>query len=113
MCRFVRVVGSENSAQECFLVCIETYNFEPLTEGIGRGYWKIHLYSGLTHFPVGLGLTTLSGGVLLRTETDFAELEEKIGKLAACERFVSEAVRQAITKQPNDNMTGDWKSRER
>jgi hypothetical protein len=34
---------------ELLSVCYSSYNFELFTGGIGRGYWKIHVYSGLVH----------------------------------------------------------------
>jgi hypothetical protein len=56
-----------------------THNLTSFTAGIGRGYWKIHVYSGLSHLsvllfegivsyggtPVGLGIGMSDGRVTL------------------------------------------------
>jgi len=58
---------------------MSTYNLASFTAGIGRGYWKIHVYSGLSHLsvllfegivsyggtPVGLGIGMCEGRVTL------------------------------------------------
>ena len=67
-----RVVGSIFGKNESFpgSECTETHSLDCFTGEIGSGYWKNHLYSGLSHVPVGRGIVWLEAWVAVASPVE-------------------------------------------
>ena len=81
-----------------------TYNVDFFTGGTGRGYWKIHVYSGLSHLPDLLfGGIVSYGGTLVSLGSAMRDDKVTLAKGVACMLCVKQLTKrnERVTKGEN------------